>query len=191
MKPITIAREQSHGRQDRSKSSLKMPRELSSTSCARSTEPRLGGANRRISLPCSEKCEPRASLLRPPCREAACEPSPPIIEMFFHRRRHRVQPMHRADEIVERFPGATSSIRNGRMAKPLLTARSTSLGMWPEELAFEEKTNTITFAIVDCFDDGYAVGRPRQDVPRRDPATNTGGFQRAQTASATVLSLEA
>lgn len=113
-----------------------------------------------------------------------------IIEMFFHWWCHRVQPMHGADEIVERFPGGTFSIRKGRMVRPLLTARSTSFGICPDELALEEKTSTMIFAacIASMIPSPY-------DVPG---TTSRGAIQhrmaadssRAHTASATVLSFE-
>jgi hypothetical protein len=43
------------------------------------------------------------------------------------------------------------------MARPLLTARSTSLGMWPGGVGVGGKNQDHYFGDVDGFDDGFAV----------------------------------
>ena len=60
------------------------------------------------------------------------------VEVLFHGRRHRIQPVHGADEIVERISPAVSPMRKEGSRRPC-SPRSTSFGMWPEALAFEEK----------------------------------------------------
>ena len=74
--------------------------------------------------------------------------------------------------------GTVSSIRTGMIGRPLATARSTSRLIYGDSFACCEKISTSTLAPVIAVTIELAPIHPRNDVARRDPATDAGLLER-------------
>ena len=111
--------------------------------------------------------------------------------MLFHGRGHGVEPVDRADEIVEGFSGGNVFDAKGKNGQAAADGAFDFFGDVAGGVGVGGKDQDHYFGDVDGFDDGFTV-RAAGDVSRgaiqqRMPADS----RRAQTASATTLSLEA
>ncbi len=100
-----------------------------------------------------------------------------IVEVLFHRRRHRVQPVHGADEIVERLPRCDIFDAKRKDGDAVAHRAFHFFRNVPGSIGVRGKNQHHHFGAVNRFNDGFAVRGARDDVPRRDPAANAGRFE--------------
>ena len=97
--------------------------------------------------------------------------------MLFHGRSHGVEPVHGADEIIERLAGR--DVFDAKRKNRYATAygafhflRNVAGGV-----GVGGKNQDHHFRGVDGVDDRFAIGSASDDIARRDPAAYGGGLQ--------------
>ena len=100
-----------------------------------------------------------------------------IVEMLFHWRRHGVEPVDRADEIVEGFSWGNIFDAEGKNGQAAADGAFDFFGDVAGSVGVGGKNQDHYFGDVDGFDDGFAVRAAGDDVARSDPAADASGFE--------------
>lgn len=97
--------------------------------------------------------------------------------MLFHGRGHGVEPVNRADEIVERLTRGNVFDAEGENGQAAADGAFDFFGDVAGGVGVGGEDQDHYFSDVDGFDDGFAVRAAGGYIARSDPAADAGGFE--------------
>ena len=100
-----------------------------------------------------------------------------IVEMFFHWRGHGVEPVDRADEIVQGLAWGNVFDAEGENGQAAADGAFDFFGDVAGSVGVGGENQDHHCGDVDGFDDGFAVRAAGDDVAWSDPAADAGGFE--------------